>query len=702
MKATIKIFLLAVVCIVAGADYVAAQDGALDAGFDPVLSRSGAAFGKAVAALPDGKLLVGGVFTQVDGVNAGSIARINADGSLDSTFNNGGAGFGTGTPTIYTIVPTADGKILVGGIFTTYNGVNRKNILRLNADGTLDTSFDPGVGPSSSVFAMAVQSDGKIVIGGAFATYAGQAANRVARINADGTLDTSFNTTMVPQVGVLAVAIQPDGKILIGGGWDFLNNVEWRFGLARLKADGSTDTTFVPHNNDFNLYRASVATIRVQQDGKILAGGLLRLNATANNKNIARFNSDGTVDASFDTGTTAIDGAVTQIIPQQDGKFLVGGYFHTLNDVAHNGFGRLQSNGVVDAAVTTQAVPLGNPAGVDQMIQQPDGNVIITGQFTSVNGTSRTGLARLQFAAPRRAATVCDYDGDGRTDFVLRRIVSGQFWWWIGLSSGNQISAQWGKSGDQVVCGDFDGDSKTDLTIFRNGAEGIAGFWVLQSSDNVVHFEPFGLSNDNPTIVSDFDGDGKTDYAVYRNGPAAGQQSYFYYRASRNNPNGNVTYIPWGVQFDRPYTGDFNGDGKIDIAVMRVINGVGTHFIYDIANGSSQVAYMGGTADSILPGDYNGDGKTDIALLRNEGGGRTWYVTSDLGANYTVTRWGINNAIPAVGDYDGDGKSDIAIYQNDTSGGGFNFFVVNSGDQSTTAYRWGQNLDFPVASFNSH
>ena len=153
----------------------------MDSAYDPILTRSGVAFGKSIAALPDGKVIIGGVFSAVDGTAAGSIARLNADGSLDNTFNSGGAGFGTGTPTIYAIVPTADGKILVGGIFTTYNGVARKNILRLNADGTLDTSFDPGTGPSNSVFAMAVQTDGKIIIGGSFATYKGQAANRIAR-----------------------------------------------------------------------------------------------------------------------------------------------------------------------------------------------------------------------------------------------------------------------------------------------------------------------------------------------------------------------------------------------------------------------------------------------------------------------------------------------------------------------------------------
>lgn len=229
-----------------------------------------------------------------------------------------------------------------------------------------------------------------------------------------------------------------------------------------------------------------------------------------------------------------------------------------------------------------------------------------------------------------------------------------------------------------------------------------AGFWILQSSDNTARFEQFGQSQDNPTVVGDYDGDGKTDVAVYRNGAAAGEQSYFYYRGSMNNPNGNVTYIPWGIQSDRPYVGDFDGDGRTDVAVQRNVNSLSTHYILQSADNSLRVAYMGLNTDTITPGDYNGDGKTDVALLRNENGGRTWYVTTDFGASYNPTAWGINNALAAVGDYDGDGKSDLTVYQNDTSGGGYNFFVLKSSDNSMLNYRWGQNLDFPLAAFNQH
>lgn len=698
--------LASIFIIQAGTSVVRAADGDLDTAFNPVLTRpaAGAVAAKSIVTLPDGKIIAGGYFEQVNGASTNAIVRLMADGSVDTSFNVGGAGFGGSLPVAYTIMRQADGKLLIGGSFTTYNGVARKNIVRLMPDGALDASFDPGSGPSNTVYAIGVQPDGKIMIGGAFSTVNGSSKNRIARLNADGSVDDTFTTTMVPQVGVLSVAIQADGKILIGGGWDFLNNVEWRFGLARLNTDGSTDTSFIPHSNNFDLNRASVATILIQPNGQILIGGLLKINSPAATwtKNIARLNPDGTNDTSFDPGTTSIDGAVTQILPQANGKILVGGYFHTLNGAAHNGFGRLAANGVSDDTVSTQVTPLGNPAGVDTMVKQADGNVLVGGSFTAVGATARTGIARLQLA-PKRVAVACDYDGDGKTDFALRRVVSGAFWWYIGLNnaSGATTVIPFGKSGDTIVCGDYDGDAKTDIAVWRTGAPLTAGFWILQSSDNVVRFEQFGQSQDNATIAADYDGDGKTDMAVYRNGAAAGEQSYFYYRGSANNPDRNIAYVPWGTQFDRPYTADFDGDGKADIAVQRTINSVSVHFILQ-SSGTMRTAILGAGTDSIIPADFDGDGKTDIALLRNENGGRAWYVTTDLGATYTATRWGINNALSAVGDYDGDGKADITVYQNDTSGGGFNFFVLKSSDNAMMTYRYGQNLDMPVASFNTH
>lgn len=680
--------LITLLAIMAFATATFAADGGLDAAFNPGLSSSSFPEVTHVAVTADGKIMIAGYFTSVSGVSRNGIARLNADGTLDASFD---PGTGIQATQVDSMAIAPDGKIIVGGLFTSFSGTARKNIVRINTDGTIDAAFNPGTIATSRINALAIQPDGKVLVGIALST--------IKRLNTDGSLDTGFTTTMTPQVGVLEIKLQSDGKIMIGGGWDFLNGADFRFGLARLNDDGSTDSSFVPHHNDFTLYRASVAEILPQADGKVVAVGNLAINSSSLNKHIVRFNSDGTVDDTFNSGVDA-NNTIWSVYRQPNGKYIIGGNFVTFNSVASVGIARLNGDGTLDTSFTAG---INASARVEEIVPYANGKILISGTFSQVNSTSRICLARIQNIAANKAA-ICDYDGDGMTDFAVRRVASQQFFWYIGLSSGGNLTAQWGKSGDSLVCGDFDGDNKTDLTVWRFGAPLTAGFYILQSSTNTLRFEQFGQSLDDPTMVGDYDGDGITDVAVYRRGAAAGDQSYFYYRGSLNNPNGTVTYVPWGVNGDRPYVGDFDGDGKTDVAVQRTENSVGVHYILQSSNGSARVAYFGNgsSGDSIVPGDYNGDGRTDIAVRRTENGSKVWYVTTDFGATLSSTVFGTTNSLSAVGDYDGDGKSDVAVYQNDTSGGGYHFFVLKSSDGSSLAYRWGQNLDFPVAGSNQH
>ncbi|PTT16166.1 hypothetical protein DBR12_21035, partial [Acidovorax sp. HMWF029] len=176
-----------------------------------------------LALQPDGKVLVGGLFTTLGGQARSNIARFNADGTLDAGFNP------NANNTVYSVTVQPDGKVLMGGAFTTVGGQARNRIARLNADGTLDTGVNPDV--NNFVYSLAAQPDAKVLMGGTFTTVGGQARNRIARLNADGTLDAAFN----PDANnfVLSVAAQPDGKVLVGGSFTSVGG-QTRNRIARL------------------------------------------------------------------------------------------------------------------------------------------------------------------------------------------------------------------------------------------------------------------------------------------------------------------------------------------------------------------------------------------------------------------------------------------------------------------------------------
>ena len=173
----------------------------------------------------DGKVVICGDFTTVNGAARNRIARLNSDGTLDFTFlaTASGANFAVNAAAVQ-----SDGKIVIGGRFSTINGTTRNHIARLNADGTLDASFlAAGSGVNGDVFALALQSDGKPVIGGFFTSVNGTSRNGIARLNSDGTNDGSFLATgSGVNNSVFAVAIQPDGRIVIGGLFTNVNGTE--------------------------------------------------------------------------------------------------------------------------------------------------------------------------------------------------------------------------------------------------------------------------------------------------------------------------------------------------------------------------------------------------------------------------------------------------------------------------------------------
>jgi len=354
--------------------------GSLDTGFDPVAGTDDIVL--AIALQPDGKVLIGGWFTEVDGVGRNRIARLNADGSLDTGFDpSAGA-----NNNVEAVVPQPDGKVLIGGTFTQVNGVIRNRIARLNADGFLDTSFDTSTGANETVYAVALQPDGKVLIGGKFTQVNDVGCSRIARLNADGSLDTSFDTSTGANEAVYAVALQPDGKVLIGGILTQVDGVA-RNRIARLNPDGSLDSTFDP-SSGANSYVYSVAT---QTDGKVLIGGAVTQVNGVGRSRIARLNADGSLDTGFDPGTGPND-PVYDISLQDDGEVLIGGHFTHVDGVERRGIARLNTDGSLDTSFDTSS---GANNVVLSTALQSDGKVLIGGHFTQVDGVGRNHIARL-------------------------------------------------------------------------------------------------------------------------------------------------------------------------------------------------------------------------------------------------------------------------------------------------------------------
>jgi uncharacterized delta-60 repeat protein len=255
-----------------------------------------------------------------------------APDSLDPTFP---AGSGA-NDWVMALAVQPDGKIVIGGYFTAVNGITRNGIARLNPNGTLDMTFDPGSGTDDWVMALAVQPDGKILIGGYFNSVNGVGRYGITRLHANGTLDTTFAGGSGTNDGVMTLAVQPDGKILIGGYFTVVNGIS-RSRIARLNSDGTLDTTFAGGSGADD----TVWTLGVQPDGKVLIGGYFHSVNGVQRNHMTRLNADGTLDTTFAGGSGA-DGKVWTTAVQADGKIVVGGRFLTFNGVSRPHIARLQ------------------------------------------------------------------------------------------------------------------------------------------------------------------------------------------------------------------------------------------------------------------------------------------------------------------------------------------------------------------------
>ncbi len=508
-------------------------DGSVDTSFAP--DFNGLVLSLAIQPA-DQKILVAGTFTTIGGETRNYIARLNPSGTIDSEFNP------NVDAQVATVALQSDGKILIGGSFTTIqpigvaSALTRSYFTRLTATGQVDTGFLPNA--NSTVYAIQVQTDGKILVGGVFTAFTpgvdltpvstlnkdgttttttptgtATARNALARINADGSLDTAFNP--VPNSTVNAIQVQSDGKILIAGVFNTLRpNLDittfQRNRIARLNTDGTVDTTYDPDANN------TILSLLLQPDGKALIGGAFTTltpggSSSTNPPNYtlrkyaARLNTDGTVDAGFNLDLNEINGnRVDSWSLQPDGKILIGGAFTSLQPIGAPGrvtvnrFVRLTTAGGLDS--TFQPGIGGTPSGlVSALVLQPDGKILAAGNFSGIGGATTTNLARFTPQGSVDAGFSTTLAADGAINAVLVRpgvttvLPQSQGFAW--LNPDGTLRASFAPDATSKITGEVD-----VLAIQPDGSVVAGGTFTTDTGipgPNLVRFTPSGAIDPN-------------------------------------------------------------------------------------------------------------------------------------------------------------------------------------------------------------
>ncbi|MES2569976.1 MAG: cadherin-like domain-containing protein, partial [Verrucomicrobiota bacterium] len=362
----------------------------LDTLFNPQVSPNERV--RAMAAQPDGKIIIGGSFNMVGNAAHRAIARLHPDGSVDAGF----------TPdanlAVNCVAVQADGRIVIGGDFTTVNGMARNHIARLNADGTLDSTFNPAASVDNRILNLILQPEGKIVIVSHFHMVNGTPSKQIIRLNADGSTDSTFNADPGVNFGLECAAEQSDGTILsavlVGSPQGHLIAE-----IKRFNADGTLDSTFKA-NTSYGL-KCMVA----QPDGKVVLGGFFYTVNGSPRTGLARLNADGTLDSTFNAD---LHDDIPCMVLQADGRILIGGSFTSINGMPLKSLARLNADGTLDSTFDTGngATFTGVNRGVESMMLHAYGKILVAGNFNEFNGVARQGIARLNNSAATESLTV--------------------------------------------------------------------------------------------------------------------------------------------------------------------------------------------------------------------------------------------------------------------------------------------------------
>jgi uncharacterized delta-60 repeat protein len=729
-----------------------------------------------VAVQGDGKVVVGGAVTSNDGLTTKFvIERLDPDGTPDAGFGQGGQ-VAIPLPTVgisqaASIVIQPDGKIIEAGSGDLSNvqrlTANTFLAARVNPDGTLDTTYGAGglatyslvealrpFGTLNTVTSAALQPDGKLVlVGRASPSSTTGAEFGAVRLNADGSLDTSFGTggTAVAPITINGfnmataegVAVQPDGRIVLAGTATTgivgvpigtLERFASDIALVRLGADGKLDTTFggasamggqvllAPNPaNPSALGFNEASGLVVQPDGKLLVVGSNGPPGSTDAVNtLTRLNPDGTVDTGFGQNGRATPLLTGPAAVLPGGKILVadsvaqpglpGG--DTRTDLATT---RLNADGSTDTTYGNTSTPglaryYFGAASINPrpgaLAVQPDGKVVVAGITATSQPAGlvdRLAVARV-LTSPSTGPGVtqppptppASFDGSGRSDLAVYLPAYGAF------AYRPTTTSQF--SGDQIIpfgipgpgqtlpaAADYAGSGVTQIGAYLPAFGAFAIRPLGNGPDAII---PFGVRGPGQTLPApaDYTGDGKADIAAYL--PAYGA---FAVRPSGGEPDVIIPFGIPGAGQSIPAPADYDGDGKADLAVY--LPAFGAFAVRPSAGGPDVITPFGipGPGRSIpVPGDYDGSGKTELAVYFPQSGVFA-YRPANGGAD-VLTRFGAagDGSIPVPGDYSGSGHTEFAVY--DPSYGAFAYRPASGGPDAIAAFGVvGVGQSLPVA-----
>ena len=405
------------------------EAGARDTGFNADFINSSIA---RIVPLPDGRLLVGGFFSQLqDGAfklfNLRRVARLNEDGTLDPEFDSGEGANGA----VHALARQADGRFLVGGEFTTFAGVSAGRIVRLNPDGSVDGSFRIGTGADNAVQTILPLPDGRILVGGFFTSFNGVARKQVVRLHPDGAVDTTYANPTYTANAIRDIAVQPDGKVILVGGFSYsgLPGVGFKSGVARYHADGTRDADFDvgfgAHTSDKTNVTTTVYRVALLPDGRVLVAGSFTgfggLSGPAR-RGVARLSATGAVDTSY---VPAVQGNAFALLALPDGSAVVGGDFTQAGGSSVGQIARLRPDGGLDSAF---AAPGGVGSTVLDLARTSDGRVLVSGNVVKLQGGANARPIWRLLSGLAEPAGVVEFTADqttasegGVVDLMVRR-----------------------------------------------------------------------------------------------------------------------------------------------------------------------------------------------------------------------------------------------------------------------------------------